>query len=212
MKALIIGATGSTGKALLTTLLKDESYTAVVIFTRRSTGVVHPKLTEEIIDFSNLREYEQQITGDVFFSCLGTTLKAAGSKEKQRKIDFDIPAEFAKIAKENQVPSFVLVSSAGASAQSTIFYSKMKGELEDFISGLNFTQYIVFKPGMLLRDGSDRTGEKVGVSVISFFNSVGLFKKYRPLPTTLLAEKLAKAPKALPMGTTVVSLEKIADF
>lgn len=212
MKALIIGATGSTGKFLLDELIQDNDYTSVAIFVRQSTGRIHPKLTEYVIDFSQLDQYKEFITGDVLFSCLGTTLKAAGSKEKQWEIDFEIPAGFAAIARENRVNSFVLVSSADASAKSMIFYSKMKGKLEVRIAELGFGQYIIFRPGMLLRRDTDRPAEKVLVKTLGFFNSLGLLKKYKPLPTEILAMKLAKAPKTLPQGTSVIILEKIANF
>ena len=148
----------------------------------------------------------------MLFSCLGTTLKAAGSKEKQWEIDFEIPARFAAIARENRVNSFVLVSSADASAKSMIFYSKMKGKLEVRIAELGFGQYIIFRPGMLLRRDTDRPTEKVLVKTLGFFNNIGLLKKYKPLPTEILAMKLAKAPKTFPQGTSVITLEKIADF
>lgn len=212
MKALIIGATGSTGKFLLDELIQDNDYTSVVIFVRRSAGRTHPKLTEYVIDFSKPDQYREFITGDVFFSCLGTTLKAAGSKEKQWETDFEIPARFAAIARENRVNSFVLVSSADASARSMIFYSKMKGKLEVKIAEMGFGQYIIFRPGMLLRKDTDRPAEKVLVKALGFFNSIGLLKKYKPLPTEILAMKLSKAPKTLPQGTSVITLEKIADF
>lgn len=212
MKALIIGATGATGKLLTDKLLADPEYTNVTIFVRRATGKQNPKLTEHIVDFSKPESYTDLIAGDVIFSCLGTTLKDAGSKENQKKIDYDIPVVFAEKAKENGVSSFVLLSSYGASADSNVFYSQLKGKLEDKISALHFEQYIIFRPGLLHREDSDRFGEKVMVKVLNVFNSIGLFKKFKPLPTSLLAEKLAKAPKALPKGTSVITLNEIFDF
>lgn len=212
MKALLIGATGSTGKFLLNELIQDDDYTSVAIFVRNTTGRLHPKLSEHVIEFSNLDKYREHITGDVLFSCLGTTLKIAGSQEKQWKIDFEIPAAFATIAKQNRVNSFVLVSSSDASPSSGVFYSRMKGELETKIAELDFGQYIIFKPGFLLRQGSDRAGEKIVVKVLSILNSIGLLKKYKPLPTEVLAMKLAKAPCKLPQGTSVLKLQEIALF
>jgi len=209
MKALVIGATGSTGKFLVDELLADKDYTSVTIFTRRSTGKQHPKLVEQIIDFSNIENYKDLIVGDVFFSCLGTTLKAAGSKENQTKIDFDIPATFASLAKENGVPSFVLLSAYGASAQSRFFYSQLKGKLEDKITELDFRQYIIFKPGLLLRAGTDRFGEKIMGNILKFINAVGLFKKFKPLSTNILAKKLAKSPKIFSKGSHLIELDKI---
>jgi uncharacterized protein YbjT (DUF2867 family) len=212
MKALVIGATGSTGQFLVDEILKNTDYSSVTIFVRRATGKKHPKLIEQIIDFSNIENYKDLIVGDVIFSCLGTTLKTAGSKENQKKIDFDIPVTFARLAKENGVSSFVLLSAYGASAQSKVFYSQIKGELEDKIAAFNFDQYIIFKPGLLLRAGTDRFGEKIMGGILSLFNSIGLMKKFKPLPTSVLAEKLAKAPKILPKGTTIIQLDEIFSF
>jgi len=212
MKALIIGATGATGKDLVHILLQDNDYTAVVIFVRRSTGMVHPKLQEIITDFDKLETVADHITGDVWFSCLGTTLKAAGSKEKQRAIDYDIPANFAAIAKRNGVPTAVLLSAYGASVKSNIFYSKIKGELEETIDHLAFKSYIIFRPGLLVRKDTDRVGEKLSASVLHFLNRIGIAKRFRPLPTAILAEKLAKAPKVFTEGKQVIELEKIFEL
>jgi len=212
MKALIIGATGATGKDLVNVLLNDPDYTEVVIFVRRATGMTHPKLSEVLTDFDKLEEVSESIKGDVLFSCLGTTLKAAGSKEKQWHIDYEIPLKFAEIARKNSVPKTVLLSAYGASTASRVFYSKMKGKLEEAISTLAFDQYIIFRPGMLLRKDTDRPGERITTVVLKVLNSVGLIRKFRPLPTAILAEKLAKAPKVFTTGKHSIELDKIFGF
>lgn len=212
MKTLVIGATGSTGKELVERILEDNDYTSVAIFVRRSIGKSHPKLTEHVVNFSETNQFTDLITGDVLFSCLGTTLKAAGSKENQWKIDFDIPAAFAVAARNNEVKSFVLVSSYGASAKSSVFYSKMKGKLEDYIAALNFEQYLVFRPGPLIRENTDRVGEKISVRLIKALNAIGLFKNLKPISTVFLAEKLAKAPKKLPSEMIVLELKQILEL
>lgn len=209
MKALVIGATGATGKELVDLLLESKDYETVSIFVRRSTGKSHPKLIENVVDFSNINSFQEVITGDVLFSCLGTTLKDAGSKENQWKIDYDIPAEFAAAAKQNNVNSLVLVSSYGASAKSSVYYSMMKGKLEDYLKELHFPQYIIFRPGPLIRENTDRFGEKISVKVIKFFNAIGLFKNLKPITTAFLAKKLVKAPKAFSAGTAILELDQI---
>lgn len=171
-------------------LIQDNDYTSVAIFVRRPTGRSHPKLTEYVIDFNDLTQYSDYITGDVLFSCLGMTLKDAGSQQKQWETDYEIPAAFARIARKNRFSSMVLVSSFEASPSSRIFYSRMKGELEVAIAALDFGQYIIFRPGPLLRQGTERTGEKVLVGALKILNSIGLLKKYKPLPTEILAMKL----------------------
>lgn len=212
MKALIIGATGATGKDLVNVLLKDPAYTEVVIFVRRPGGMSHPQLTEVLTDFDKLEAVAGSIKGDVLFSCLGTTLKTAGSKDKQWHIDYEIPLQFAGMARANGVSRVVLLSAYGASTRSRVFYSKMKGKLEEDIDSLAFDQYIIFKPGLLLRKDTDRSGERIMVAVLKFLNGLGLIRRFRPLPTYILAEKLAKAPKVLTAGKHVIALDTVFGF
>lgn len=212
MKALVIGATGATGKDLVNILLQDPFYTEVTIFVRHPSGINHPKLKQVTTDFEKLEAVVEHINGDVLFSCLGTTLKTAGSKDKQRHIDYEIPLLFAEIARKNAVSNMVLLSAYGASATSRVFYSRLKGELEDAISNLVFGSYIIFRPGLLLRKDTNRMGERISAFVLRFLNSFGLIKKFKPMPTSILAEKLAKAPKILVQGRHVIELNKIFSF
>lgn len=212
MKALIIGATGATGKDLVNTLLQDGLYTELVIFVRRSNGIAHPKLKEIITDFDRQEDIAEFIGGDVLFSCLGTTLKAAGSKDKQWHIDYEIPLKFAEIARRKGVPQMVLLSAYGASATSKVFYSQLKGKLEDAISKLTFGNCVVFRPGLLERKDTDRIGERISAGLLHLLNRVGLLRKFRPIPTAILAEKMAKAPKIFSNGQHIVALDKIFSF
>lgn len=212
MKALIIGATGATGKDLVNVLLQDVNYAQVVLFVRRASGITHPKLSEILTDFENMETVSGSIKGDVLFSCLGTTLKAAGSKEKQQHVDFEIPAKFAEIARENGVSTAVLLSAYGASSKSKVFYSKLKGLLEERMESLTFETFIIFRPGTLLRKGTDRTGERLAAALLGFVNRLGLLRKFRPLPTSVLAEKLARSPKVFTAGKHIIELDRIFGF
>lgn len=212
MKVLIIGATGATGKDLVQALLQDAFYTEVVIFVRRSSGIVHSKLKEVTTDFDRLEEVAEFIHGDVLFSCLGTTLKAAGSKERQWHIDYEIPLQFAELANRNGVSQMVLLSAYGAAATSRVFYSQLKGKLEEAIAILGFSNYIIFRPGLLERKDTDRLGERISAALLKFLNGLRLIRKFKPMPTTILAEKLAKAPKVLSSGQHIIELNKIFSF
>ena len=106
----VIGATGLVGKQLVQQLLNDNRFETVRIFVRRDTGLKHPKLEQQIVDFAQSETWKEQLTGDVLFSALGTTLKQAGSKEKQYEIDFTFNLNFAQKAKENGIENYVLVS------------------------------------------------------------------------------------------------------
>jgi len=212
MKALIIGATGATGSDLVKVLLQDPGYTEVVAFVRRPSGLAHPKYSEIITDFEKLEAVSNSIRGDVWFSCLGTTLKAAGSREKQWHVDYDIPVKFAEFAKRNGVPKAVLVSAYGASAASRILYSKLKGTLDDAILKLGFEPCLIFRPGFLLRKNTDRSSERIIAYGLKILNSLGMIRKFRPLPTSTLAEKLAKAPKVFASGKHIIELDRIFDI
>lgn len=212
MKALLIGATGATGRDLLELLLKDEEIHQVDVFVRRELNFKHEKLNSHIIDFNKPEEWKHLVKGDVLFSCLGTTLKIAGSKEAQWKIDYEYQYQFAKLAKENNVNSYVLVSAANASSKSSIFYSKMKGQLEDDVKTLKFLKTIIFNPPLLIRENTDRKMEVLGAKIIAFFNNLGIFCSQKPLSTKLLAEAMLKSVKDLKNGDYSITGQNILEF
>ena len=209
MKALIIGATGATGKDLLSQLLADDTYAEVHCFVRKPLALTHPKLHAHVIDFETPEAWADLVRGDVAFSCLGTTLAVAGSKDAQWRVDYDYQYAFAQQCKANGVPSFVLVSAAGAKAQSKLFYNRMKGALEEAVKKLNFPRLLIFQPSVLIRSNSDRAGENLSVKTINFLNKLGILKRYRPMPTEILAEKILSAIHNFRKGTFTFALNKI---
>ena len=212
MKALIIGATGATGKDLVTQLLADDTYSEVHCFVRNPLALTHPKLHAHVVNFETPEAWADLLHGDVAFSCLGTTLAVAGTKEAQWRVDYDYQYAFAQQCKANGVPTFVLISAAGATAQSKLFYNRMKGQLEDTVKALDFSCLLIFQPSVLIRSNSDRGGENFTMKVINFLNKLGLFKRYRPMPTAVLAEKMIKAAKDTKQGTHTFTLAKIFEL
>lgn len=195
MNGLLIGATGATGSDLLDLLLKDDDFHRVDIFVRRDLDLQHEKLKIHVIDFDKPEQWKHLVKGDVLFSCLGTTLKAAGSKEAQWKIDYEYQYQFAKAARENDVDNYVLVSTGLASPDSLFFYTRMKGKLEDAVKALGFPKLSIFNPPVLERKNSDRTGELISLKATRFFNKLRLFRSQKPLPTEILAKALMNAAK-----------------
>lgn len=209
MKALIIGATGATGKDLVTQLLADDTYSEVHCFVRKPLTLTHPKLHTHVVDFETPEVWADLLRGDVAFSCLGTTLAAAGSKEAQWRVDYDYQYNFAEHCRNNGVPTFVLISAAGAKAQSKLFYNRMKGQLEDAVKELEFPCLLIFQPSVLIRSNSDRSGENFTVKAFKFLNKLGILKRYRPMPTSVLAEKMRKEVAIAPKGVHTFTLDEI---
>jgi len=190
--ANVIGASGLVGQQLVAQLLNHPEYEKVRIFVRRKTGIIHPKLEEQLIDFDQPENWKHLVQGDVLFSTLGTTIKTAKTKENQYLVDFTYQYEFARVAAENGIPTYVLVSSMGADSKSSVFYSRMKGELEEAVADLNFTKLLIFRPSIL--DGKrkeQRVGEKIAL-VISRILTKFILKKYKPTPVDVLAAKMIR--------------------
>ena len=212
MKALIIGATGATGKDLVTLLLNDNAYSEVHCFVRKPMSITHPKLHAHVVNFETPEVWADLVRGDVAFSCLGTTLAVAGTKEAQWRVDYDYQYAFAEHCKNNGVSTFVLVSAAGAKAQSKLFYNRMKGALEEAVKKLNFPRLLIFQPSILIRSNSDRGIENFTVKAFKFLNKLGILKRYRPMPTEILAEKMLPAVHNFRKGTFTFALDKIFEL
>jgi uncharacterized protein YbjT (DUF2867 family) len=208
--ALIIGATGLVGSHLLDLLLNDPRFEKIKVFTRKSTGKSDSKLEEFIIDFEKMQEWGNHLSGDVLFSALGTTIKKAGSKDAQYKIDFSYQYTVADHASRNGVGTYILVSSAGADPGSIVFYSRMKGELEEAIKKMNFKSIRIIQPGILdgERDES-RPMEKFAIQIARTLISIPGLKKFRPIHAETVAKAMINACFDESAGTRKYSLDEV---
>ncbi|HEY8733476.1 MAG TPA: hypothetical protein VIL90_02855, partial [Puia sp.] len=134
---------------LLKILLEDQTYDEILVIARKKTGIEHRKLSQLVIDFDHLNEFETSITGEVFFCCLGSTRKKTPDKALYYKIDHDYPLTLAKISLINGISQFHLVSAISANPLSSNFYSKMKGETSRDISQLNIRSLYVYEPSLI---------------------------------------------------------------
>ncbi len=209
MKVLLIGATGATGTFVLKHLIEDVRIDEIVIFVRKTAKVKSDKVKEVLVDFDKLHDYKDLMRGDVAISCLGTTLKQAGSQEKQWIVDHDYQLEFAKIAKENNVSHFILLSAMGVSETSKVFYNKMKGTLETAVKNVQFSRLDLVQPGMLIRPNTDRMGEKFAEKVLTFLNTIGIFKSYRPIKVEDLAWVIKELVFETDLGIFTIKLNAI---
>lgn len=193
LTANVIGATGLVGKQLVELLLTNDNFEKVRIFVRRDSGLKHPKLEQQIVDFGDEKSWEKILSGDVLFSALGTTLKQAGSKEKQYEVDFTFNLNFAKKAKENGIESYVLVSSVGANAKSSIFYTRMKGELDEAVKQIGFKKFAILRPASLVGERNKRRiAEEMSIPVVNFVTKF-VFKKYKPIHGKTVSQAMINA-------------------
>lgn len=209
MKALVLGATGAIGSDLLEQLLQDDNFDRVDIFVRREVKSSSAKLVVHVVDFGHPEQWATQLTGDVLFSTLGTTIRAAGSREAQWKVDYTYQYNAAKSARENGVPVYVLVSSVGANAKSKVFYTKMKGALDDAVQALGFPGCFILRPPSLVRKGSDRFGEKAGIVALKALNAIGLMRNFTPMPTEAVAAAMIRLAKSGRQGTEIIDSQDI---
>ena len=194
--AVIIGATGAVGREIVNEILRGEYYNRVYILGRSSISKLpdDSRLEKIIIDFDNI-DFDMDIleNADVFAS-LGTTIKTAGSKENQRKIDVDYTVNFAKLC-EGKVRSFNVVSAIGANSKSKNFYNSLKGELEDKLKEMNLRTLRIFQPSLLISKRDDnRFLEEIFMKVAPIFQFVlkGKIKKYSPIEASLLGKVLVR--------------------
>lgn len=192
--AVIIGATGAVGKEILKEILGSEYYERIYVLGRNSISRLpeDDRLTKVVIDFENIR-FDTSILDDRdVFAALGTTIKIAGSKENQRKIDVDYTVNFAKLC-EGKVRSFNVVSAIGAKSNSKNFYNSLKGELEDKLKEMNLGTLRIFQPSFLIsRRDDNRFLEEIFMKVAPIFQFVlkGKTKKYSPIEASLLGKKI----------------------
>lgn len=194
--AVIIGATGAVGKEILKEILADNFYNRVYILGRESIGKLgdEERLTKIIVDFENLN-FDTSILEDAdVFASLGTTIKIAGSKENQRKIDVDYTVNFSKLC-EGKVRSFNVVSAIGANSKSKNFYNSLKGELEDKLKVMNLGVLRIFQPSLLISKRNDkRFLEQIFMKVAPIFQLVlkGKAKKYSPIEVSVLGREIVR--------------------
>lgn len=189
--AIVLGATGLVGKHLVQQLTEDPHFEKVIAITRRAVEYTSDKVVNAVIQFDEMEQYPHLFDGNVLFSCLGTTIKQAGSFQNQRKVDFDYQYQAAKIAAENGVAHYILVSSAGANKHSKTPYFQMKGELEDAITRLPFPKISIIQPSLLVGERSEmRIGETLASLFMPVICTLPQLKKYRPISGNEVAKKM----------------------
>lgn len=202
--AIISGGSGLVGTQLMHQLFQQKAYDYVIAVGRRELTMKHAKLVQVVVDFDHLEEVdlEERLRdkdigglnhslisllqkGDYemhAYCALGTTIKAAGSKDAFNKIDHDYVIGFANWTRRLGASKFLYVSAIGANAKSSIFYNKVKGRVEDDLKKIPFEYLGIFQPSILMGNRKEsRLAEDVGKVVMRVVTAVGIYRKYKPI-------------------------------
>ncbi|MCX8490161.1 MAG: NAD(P)H-binding protein [Cyclobacteriaceae bacterium] len=210
--ALLAGTTGLIGSQLLEILLADDHYSSVVAISRRPLGKSHPKLTNIVCELSELTESLADVKADDIFCCLGTTMRLAKTKEAFRAVDYDAPLALGRVAKQNGATQYLIVSALGSNKNSSIFYNKVKGEVEEAIDQIGFKSFHVLQPSLLTGSRKEqRTGEGAAQTFYKIFDFF-IPKKYAAIESIKVARALLAFAKQGQLGKRVHSSAEMQDY
>lgn len=204
MKLLLFGATGLVGKNILLQALENPVVDLVIAPTRRPLTLQHKKLMNVVVNFDNLPPDAEWWGADAALCAMGTTIKAAGTREAFRKVDHDYPLVVARHARTHGVKSFALVSAKGANARAPFFYARVKGELEVDVEALGFPSLTIARPGLIGGERSEsRRAEHFTAAMLGLLEPI-LPKSWRVNPAPKIAEVLLKAVLTGSPGTKII--------
>jgi uncharacterized protein YbjT (DUF2867 family) len=198
--AIVAGSTGLIGSHILSQLLADARYGKVIALSRKALPISHPKLQIVAVTLDSLPDVAPTLIADDWFCALGTTIRQAGSQEAFRKVDYDYPLALGKQAAASGAKQFLLVSAIGASSASSIFYSRVKGEVERDLCQLGLPRLHVFRPSLLMGERTEhRRSEKLWGVLMKGLNPLllGRFRKYRAIQATDVAAAMIRAANRL---------------
>lgn len=203
--ALVAGATGLVGQAILALLLADKRYTTVHVVGRRAPDVQHPKL--EVHISTSLTNWACPAVNDVFIA-LGTTIKVAGSKAAFKAIDFEAVVAIARAAKAAGASRLAVVSAMGANTQSGVFYNQVKGEMQAAVSALGFETLVIAQPSLLAGDRDalkqpERVAEKLSLVAFKLLRPL-IPANYRSINASLVAQAMVRTLQTAGSGQHVL--------
>jgi len=208
--ALLAGATGLVGRALLVRLLAAERRQRVIVVARKplpSTSARDPRLTVRIGDMVTLAGESGAI--DDAYIALGTTIKVAGSEAAFRAVDLDLVVAIARRARAAGARRLAVISALGADRRSRVFYSRVKGEMEDAVTGLGYESVVLARPALLLGDRESlgqptRSGEVWAARLLGPLLPI-VPASVRPIAATVVAAATVDALDHAEPGTRVLS-------
>lgn len=215
MKVMLLGASGLTGGKVLEGLLSREEVSAVVTPVRRPLSLSHAKLEQHEIDFDRPDKHGELFAVDAIVCCLGTTSKKAGSREQFRKVDYGYPMQIAELGRAKGAKAFVLMSAIAASSSSTVFYNRIKGELEDSVKALDYPFLSIYQPSLLLGERAEhRSAEALGMKVMPLINKalIGPLERFRGIDAATVASAMVNEVCALAGGEPTGPVVRVHEY
>ena len=193
--AVLFGSSGLIGSNLLDNLINNNTYNKIKIFVRKLPSIDNSKVEVINTDFLDLDTLKEKLTGDDCFFCIGTTHKDTPNKNEYRRIEYDLPVQLAKIAKFNSISNFIYVSSIGANPKASSTYLKNKGQAEEELKKIGFSNLSIIQPSFLVGNRKAfRISEALGIPVMKFLSLffLGGFKKYTPIKVEIVVNEMIK--------------------
>ncbi|MBX7058822.1 MAG: oxidoreductase [Leptospirales bacterium] len=192
-KALVLGASGMTGRQLAELMLFDSAYSEVRLLVRAPLPIEGRRIQQSVVDFERLSDHPELFEVRDLFCCLGTTIKKAGSELAFRKVDHDFPLQAAQLALQKGASRFFIMTALGAAARSTVFYNRVKGQLEEDLRALGAPEVHIFRPSLLRgKRLESRPGEEfanLAAGLLSFALA-GPLRRYRPIEGAAVARAM----------------------
>ena len=210
--ALVAGGTGLVGNHLVDYLVDCEDYSEIKVLIRKGSKYYNQHVTLIEVDYDQISEYRKSLHANVVFCCLGTTIKKAGSKKQFYEVDFTYPFQLAQISLENKSEQFNIITSSGANSKSLVFYSKVKGEIENAISNLGMENINIFRPSLLLGKRNEyRMGEQAGAILAKIMNPflIGKLRKYRAIQAKIVARAMVNVSLESQKGIRIIESDAI---
>ncbi|WP_246705209.1 NAD-dependent dehydratase [Rhizobium sp. RM] len=206
---LLVGASGMVGGHVLRLALADPAVARVVAPTRRPLPP-HPKLISPQVDFDQLPETADWWRANAVICTLGTTIRTAGSQDAFRRVDHDYPLAVARLAHAYGTQTYVLNSAIGADRRSSIFYNRVKGEVEDGLKTIGFRSLTLVRPGLIGGQRDEfRFGERAMTVVLKALGPL-LPKKWRINPADKIARAILDAALRPAGGVHIVPASQLA--
>lgn len=191
--AIILGASGLTGSFLLQKLIEDDRYEHIKLFSRSKIDGLPKKVTQFIGDLLKLEQFKTDFTADEVYCCIGTTLRKTPNKTVYKQIDYGIPVTAAKMSKDHNIASFLVISAMGANIKSKVFYNKTKGEMEYDVLQQHIKNTYILRPSLIGGQRNERRIlEKIGLVVFKVIQPlfIGKLKPYKIINAETIAQAM----------------------